>query len=294
MDGLGQNVDSRGGKDATSFLTTPTLSSISDSTGRKYEIAPAHHAVVAKEHVRGSDAPNGEEMAHSDTPDLIPFGGMCHDAGGRWKDYVLKLIFAQIDESIKRSKVCRLMLTGGRSASQLYTAWAASSKTPANIPGLHFFFGDERCVPPEHPESNYGLCCKSLFPGGIPDNVHVERIEGESADAEKAADRYAALLPDCVDILLLSVGEDGHIASLFAYGSAATKRGRRVVPVVAPIPPVRRITITSEVIHSARNVLVMAVGKEKRAILNEALRKPNDRDQLPARMVLDRHWILGE
>ena len=86
--------------------------------------------------------------------------------------------------------------------------------------GVSFYFGDERCVTPDHAESNYGMAMKTLFPQSVPTGCAVFRMEADTADQEAATQRYAYLLPDLIDVLLLGVGEDGHIASLFPNNAA--------------------------------------------------------------------------
>jgi 6-phosphogluconolactonase len=119
-------------------------------------------------------------------------------------------------------------------------------------------------------------------------------MESDSADKDGAADRYATDLPDRMDLLFLSMGEDGHIASLFPHSAALKETNKRVLAILGPKPPYQRLTITPPVIRNARHVLVMALGQQKRALYEEALRNPNAIDTLPARMVLDRTWIFGE
>lgn len=211
---------------------------------------------------------------------------------GGWVPQVLEMIHTIVCDTLKRTNICHVMLTGGRSATQLYEAWSASVHNPSSISGIHFYFGDERRVPPDHPESNYKLAIEALFPKGIPDNVQVHRMESDSPDMDGAADRYAAALPGRIDLLLLSMGEDGHIASLFPHSVALKETNKRVLAILGPKPPYQRMTITPPVIRNARHVLVMALGQQKRALYEEALRNPSDIDTLPARLVLDRTWIF--
>ena len=203
-------------------------------------------------------------------------------------------IQSAISGHLKGHSACHVMLTGGRSAGQLYSAWAASPEYPANLNGVRFYFGDERCVSPDHPESNHGMAMRSLFPDGKPEGVQIHRMEADSANVEAAADRYAALLPEVIDVLLLSLGEDGHIASLFPHSAALRETRRRVVPVTGPKSPFQRLSITPPVIQSARQVFVMALGGQKRAVYEEALRDPMDINTIPARLVLNRTWIFGD
>ena len=153
-------------------------------------------------------------------------------------------------------------------------------------------FGDERCVSPNDPDSNYRFACDALFPHGLLAWAVIHRIEAEDVDA--AARRYAAAIPDRVDILLLSMGDDGHIASLFPYGEGLHESTKRVLPVVGPKLGVRLITVTPSVLLRARETFVMALGRQKLSLHHQALRDPADIDALPARIVLEKTWIFGE
>ena len=181
------------------------------------------------------------------------------------------------------------MLTGGRSAAQLYAAWARLPEF-GRMTGVDFYFGDERCVPPADPDSNVGLAMRTLFAAGVPEGCAVHRMEAESTDAAAAADRYGARLPQAIDILLFGVGEDGHIASLFPHSEALRETCRRVVAVVGPKPPPRRLTVTPPVIRHAQAVFVLAPGA-KAALRAAARQEPADIDALPARLVLGAIWL---
>lgn len=189
---------------------------------------------------------------------------------------------------------CRtVVLTGGNTATRLYRRLATIPQWQEQVTEREFYFGDERCVPPDHPESNYWNVMDALFNRVPPKGVRVHRMEGEHPVPEIAAANYMAKLPVSVDMLLLSVGEDGHIASLFPYSHALKVTDRQVVAVVGPKPPCQRLTITPAVIASAKQVVVLAVGEPKRKVFQEALRCPDDIDALPARLVLNRTWFFG-
>jgi len=229
-----------------------------------------------------------------DLPIIITMNEMAFNTVSDWKIGMLEQVRTINEDTLNSKDVCHIMLTGGRSAKQFYEAWAASGHLPANFSKLRFYFGDERCVPSDHPESNYRLASEALFPQGIPDHVRVHRMETDCSDLEGAAARYAAVLPDCIDILLLSMGEDGHIASLFPHSQALKEANRRVVAVRGPKLPYERMTITPPVIRNARHVFVMALGPQKRMVYEQALRNPSDIDTLPARLVVERSWIFGD
>ena len=161
---------------------------------------------------------------------------------------------------------------------------------------LIFYFGDERCVPPDHPESNYGLAMRTLFQHGVPHGCTVNRMAADQEDREAAADAYAQQLPDRLDLVLLTVGEDGHIASLFPHSAALFETRRRVVPVLVPKWPPERLTITPPVITQAVDVFIMALGPNKAAVFQEASAKSSNEVNaiaaLPVRLVLSATWLL--
>jgi 6-phosphogluconolactonase len=186
---------------------------------------------------------------------------------------------------------CSVMLTGGRSAERLYAAWSEVVAFQVLV-GVDFYFGDERCVAPDNVESNYGLAMNTLFCRGVPKGCKVFRMEADDADRELAARRYANLLPRHMDILLLGVGDDGHVASLFPHGPAVKENGRSVMPVVGPKAPHERLTITPPAISGAKRIFVLATGGAKARVLAEALRDTEDVESLPVRLALRGTWLV--
>lgn len=209
----------------------------------------------------------------------------------RWAAKSAALIQETMEFFLEQKGFCHVMLTGGRSGERLYHEWALCERL-GKVRGVSFYFGDERCVPPDHPESNYGLVMRSLFRLGVPERCSVLRMEGEDPDREEAARRYERLLPERIDLLLLGVGEDGHIASLFPGSDALREHERRVLAVRGAKPPHQRLTITKPVIEEAARVFILASGQGKGEVLVEALRDPLDVDALPARLALHGEWLL--
>ena len=210
-----------------------------------------------------------------------------------WANAAAFIVHKAIQKNLMEHESCNIMLTGGRSAEYFYRAWNAVPDFQM-LRGVNFYFGDERCVPPDDLHSNYGLVMGTLFPRGLPEHAQIFRMEAESKDIEAAADSYAAIIPQVIDVLLLGVGGDGHIASLFPHSEALDITHRLVVPVICPAPPFRRLTITPNIIQSAREVFVLALGQQKRSIYEDALCDPADIKSIPARLVLNATWIFGE
>lgn len=185
-----------------------------------------------------------------------------------------------------------LALTGGNTVAPVYEHLAALPGVSLNWKGTSFYFGDERAVAPDHPDSNYRLARESLLSRipAAPDRVH--RMEAERDDLDRAALEYDALLPPALDLLLLGMGVDGHVASLFPGSAALTETARRVVPVVGGVPHLARLTITPTVIWDVREIIVMVSGSSKQEAVARALEGPFDPLACPAQLVRRASWIL--
>ena len=206
-----------------------------------------------------------------------------------WCELATSVVASTVKTHITVMGICTLMLTGGNTAKQLYQHWAVSK--PWNHSKIIYYFGGERCVPHDHQDSNYSMVKRSLFPKGTPKGCKVIRMEGELPEREAAARNYEQMFPESIDILLLSIGSDGHIASLFPRSNALNET-KSVVPVVGPKPPSERLTITTSVIQSAKSTFLFAQGKEKGQILAQALESRNNIASFPVRLVLEATWIL--
>jgi 6-phosphogluconolactonase len=180
---------------------------------------------------------------------------------------------------------CSFALSGGKTVGPIYRTLA---DMPLPWERVDFYFADERCVPPDHLESNYFLAEQTLFrPAGVKLD-QVRRMEGEREDRDAAARDYEALLPPTLDVVLLGMGEDGHTASLFPGLAAVEERVRRVLAVVGPKPPPWRLTLTLPVLVGARKVLFAMAGEGKR----DALRRVLAGEDLPAARVTNAVWMV--
>ena len=203
----------------------------------------------------------------------------------------------EIQEAGGKGGAYCVALSGGRIAGRFFTAAAEIAKT--RVPAfnrVHFFWSDERCVPPVDPESNFFLAQERLFfPLGIPAS-QIHRVYGEeapeiaAAKAEAELRQMAAQGPGeqpVVDLIFLGLGEEGHVASLFPGESEALMASPAVYrPVVASKSPPRRITLGYSAIEAARQVWVLASGAGKASALSASL-KPDGRTPL-ARVIRSR------
>jgi 6-phosphogluconolactonase len=201
---------------------------------------------------------------------------------------------AEIAQATLRARhACTLALCGGNTPEPIYRNLA---QRDIQWDSVSVYFGDERAVPPHHPDSNYRMARLALIDhvALAPDRVH--RMMAERADRAQAASDYAALLPDQLDILLLGVGPDGHTASLFPRAPALAETVRRVVdtgrPALPVQPQVERLTITPLVIAAAREVIVMVSGATKAPLLVRILEGPEAPNELPAQLARRGTWIL--
>lgn len=203
---------------------------------------------------------------------------------------------AQIGRALHRlsgtSRQLSLGLCGGTTVPPVYEQLAALKSVSLNWSAMGFYFGDERAVPPDHRDSNYRLARDTLLSrvAAIPERIH--RMEAERADLDGAARDYEAALPASLDLLLLGMGADGHVASLFPASPALEADDRRVVPVYGGTPRAARLTVTPRVLGQAREIIVMVTGAAKREAVARALEGSLDPFACPAQLVRSATWIL--
>jgi 6-phosphogluconolactonase len=198
-------------------------------------------------------------------------------------------------------------LAGGSTPKALYRK-LTELIPPIPWESVHLFWGDERCVPPDHPESNYWMARETLLAHAQIPDANVHRIRGEDPDPEAAADDYEldirkffALGPGetpTFDLVLLGLGHDGHVASLFP-GSAALSEDRRLVAVHRlEDGPGRRITLTLRVLNAASRIVFLVSGERKASILRQVLEGAYDPRRLPAQGVQPRGgsllWLVDD
>jgi 6-phosphogluconolactonase len=217
--------------------------------------------------------------------------------GQQWAHDAAALVHAVSEEAIQSNGRFLIALSGGSTPKTLYATLAAPEwKGRFNWSRTFFLFGDERCVPPDHPESNFGMAHPALFqPLGIhPD--HIYRMKGEAQDPETAAHEYEDVLrrlTHCaatelprIDLILLGLGEDGHTASLFPGTAALQERARAVTIGQAPTGTTSRLTMTLAVLNRAAVVLFLVSGSGKGPIVRAILEPQSAADRaFPAAMV---------
>lgn len=175
-----------------------------------------------------------------------------------------------------------LALNGGSTPRPVYEQLPALLDDWGSV---HVWFGDERCVPPDHEDSNFRLASETLIPGAGLRADQVHRMRGELGPKE-GANAYAAELAEhlelgesalpVLDVVHLGLGPDGHTASLFPHHPALQVSGWATVGIHdSPKPPPERITLSLGCLNAARRRIVHTVGESKRAAVERVLASPD-------------------
>ncbi|MBX3330445.1 MAG: 6-phosphogluconolactonase [Nitrospira sp.] len=211
-----------------------------------------------------------------------------------WAQDAATFILFVSEQAIKSQGRFIIALSGGSTPKTLYQVLAAPEwKTRLDWSHIFFLFGDERCVPPDHPESNFKMAYTSLFQ---PLNIHEDhicRMKGEYEDPTAAALEYEETIRrlttnpsskvPLIDLVLLGLGDDGHTASLFP-GTAALREQNKIVTVGhAPTGIRSRLTLTLGVLNHAAVVLFLVTGSGKAEIVRRVIESESEADRsLPA------------
>jgi len=188
-------------------------------------------------------------------------------------------------------------LAGGSTPKSIYSLLAADEAGSTNglpWPQIHVFFGDERCVPPDHPDSNFRMASEALLRKVPIPSANIHRIRAE-LEAPAAAAEYEAELKSFFalragefprfDLIMLGLGTDGHTASLFPHTAALQVTSRLVCANQVPQLNVRRVTLTFPVLNAAAAVLFVVSGREKAEMLRHILQGDDSGRQYPAQAV---------
>jgi 6-phosphogluconolactonase len=189
-------------------------------------------------------------------------------------------------------------LSGGSTPKQLYQILTTEPfRAQVDWGRVEFFWGDERCVPPDHPDSNYRMAHETMLAHLSIPAEHTHRMEAERPDCDTAARDYQDVLarvlygkptvpePPALDLVLLGMGPDGHTASLFPHTDALRETMRWVVCNHVPQLNTDRLTLTLPALNRAREVLFLVAGADKTERLVEVLAGPADPMRLPSQSI---------
>jgi len=188
-------------------------------------------------------------------------------------------------------------LSGGSTPRRLYQLLAEKPfREQIDWSKIEVFWGDERGVPPDHPDSNYRMARETLLEKVPIPAGHVHRMQGEREDRDAAARDYQAEIarvfgvasegePAPFDLVLLGMGPDGHTASLFPLTGALKETRRWVVANYVPKLNAHRLTLTRPILNRAAQVMFLIVGPDKAKPLAEVLEGPPDPERLPSQFI---------
>lgn len=220
-------------------------------------------------------------------------------------------IFLLAHAAIAEKGLFTVALAGGSTPRRLYQILAEKYRDKIDWAKVHFFWGDERCVPLTDSDSNFTMAAQALISKVSVPSQNVHRMPADVATPEQAAQAYERELRDffklfsvksfpAFDLVLLGIGEDGHTASLFPNAPVLDEKVRWVSPVTAPATYKTRprITLTLPVLNNAYRVFFLVAGSEKHTVIKSILNTPEPAQKLyPAAMIRPRGqttWFLDK
>ena len=198
------------------------------------------------------------------------------------------------NESIVTRGRFNIALSGGTTPRKAYGLLGSEPyRSQVDWALVDIFWADERCVPPESPDSNYYMAQEVLL-GNIPIPANqVHRMPADQPDRNAASQAYTLEMQHTFgtngipqfDLIQLGMGPEGHTASLFPHQASLHEQQRLVMPVSVPKPPPDRLTFTPPLLNAARNVLFLVTGSDKADALHAVLEGPYQPDEYPAQIV---------
>ncbi len=211
----------------------------------------------------------------------------------------------RVRQALTRRGMFSVALAGGNTPRRMYEL-LADKKMASRIDWRRvcIFFGDERSVPPDDPQSNYHMACEALLNHvGVP-KPQIFRMHGEWDDSKAAARDYAEHLEELppslagvpeFDLILLGLGDDGHTASLFPDTDILNNTQDRVAAVFVDKLNTWRLSLTLPVLNNARELMFLVAGESKSEIMRKVLVGTNGSKQYPVQLIEPRgtvHWFL--
>jgi len=197
-------------------------------------------------------------------------------------------------ESIAARGRFTIALSGGTTPRKLYILLGSELySSQINWQQVYIFWGDERCVAPDNPDSNYYMAQEVLLSKIPIPALQVHRMPADQTDRNAASQAYTAEMQSTFgthaipnfDLIQLGMGPEGHTASLFPHQASLHEAQRLVMPVSVPKPPPDRLTFTPPLLNSARNILFLVSGSEKAEALQAVLEGEYQPEEYPAQIV---------
>jgi len=200
------------------------------------------------------------------------------------------MLSVKFNDMLKSKDELNIALSGGNTPIELFKVLAAEYKDKIEWNKINFYWVDERCVPPDSPDSNFGNAYNNLFRFINISPARLHRIKGE-ADPKKEAMRYSDLVKHNVpqngtlphfDIILLGLGDDGHTASIFPNQMQLLTSEKLYETAIQPKTGNTRITMTGNLINNAKCIYFLVSGKEKSKVVNAILNSSEAAAEYPA------------
>lgn len=217
-------------------------------------------------------------------------------------------IARRAQEAVRRNGHCSIVLSGGSTPRALYSLLATEYGEQIPWAACHFFWGDERSVPPDHPESNYRMAMEAILSRVPVPAENINRVRAEDPDAQRAAEQYADEIRaffgtvsgqfPSFDIVLLGLGPDGHTASLFPGTAALQEKEKLVVTNWVEKFGAFRITMSAPLLNHAACVLFLVQGAEKAEAVCSVLHGAYQPEKHPAQLIRPANgqllWMVDE
>ena len=209
-------------------------------------------------------------------------------------------------ERMRTADSLHVALSGGSTPKIVFDELASRKLSAGDWQKVHLYWGDERCVPPEDPESNYKMTFEHLLSKIDIPQAHIHRVKGEN-DPQEEAERYAAVLENELpgvegvprfDIVILGMGDDGHTASIFPHEIDLWNAESCCAVAEHPETGQKRITITGTLINNAATVAFLVTGAGKAEKVGQIIDKRDNYKSYPAQLVQpiggNLIWFLDE
>lgn len=217
----------------------------------------------------------------------------CYLTGEKLSEGLSEEFLRTLTSLSSKQDIVSVALSGGTTPMAFFERLAADSriyKDKIHWDKLHFFFADERCVPADNPDSNYGMANRSLFSRISTFGFHIHRILGENEPA-KEAERYSSEISSILcrktqtpvfDIIFLGIGGDGHTASIFPDRTDLLSVKRSCEVISHPVSGQARITLTGNILMGAKRLIFLVAGKSKSTIVKQIINREEEAKAYPA------------
>ncbi len=209
-----------------------------------------------------------------------------------WVELFVDRLNSDVNQILNQQKKCSIFLTGGKSAKALYPSFS-KSLLGFKDQSLHFFLGDERFLPHDHIDTNAYTVINTFDQDSLKKFQFHPILQAE-LNQDETVSNYDKLVEGHNDIIMFSLGEDAHIASLFPHQNALQVRNQNYISSFGVSPYKDRITISFDFINRFKHKYVMVIGEQKALVLKQALKSPNDVSLYPVLGIHNPCFVLDE